>query len=177
MHTGSTSTISLTADPLRPSAGRASPDPATSDTLCRSVGASAGPPHPAFAPERPVFRQGMSVSPRGQSPAWLRPVMGDVSLELRMPYRRFRSRSFDRVVLRVPDAFPRNFPHPFARSIERVCVKTRRWTAATAWRLGQAFGAWPRCARRRCFSPTSATDSDTSTRTIARFPGAQLAPR
>jgi len=46
----------LAAHSPRPSAEGAQPDLATSDTLCRAAGATAGSPNPTFAPS-PVFRQ------------------------------------------------------------------------------------------------------------------------
>jgi hypothetical protein len=59
--------LSAAADPLRPSAGGASPDVATSDTLCRPVGATARSPLPRSPLRLPSFVRSR-CTPRRQDP-------------------------------------------------------------------------------------------------------------
>jgi len=118
--------LTLAADPLRPSAGGASPDVATSDTLCRPVGATARSPHPAFAIALPVFRQEslhphVARTPDDATRLEIAPSMSPGCLPSD------RSRSCDRA---KPSAFPVTFArkssHPFARSARAHPVEARR---------------------------------------------------
>jgi len=161
--------LSFAADPLRPSAGGASPDVATSDILCRPVGA-ARELRSRVRHDKPLSFVRRMPHPTVPGPARRRPVRDDdvLSPGCLPPVR---SRPHDRA---KPSAFPVTFArkpsHPFARSVRSRLVKTSRRSALL--RVVLVRLAASSMARTRCFWPTSATDSRHEHPWIARFPGA-----
>jgi hypothetical protein len=108
---------SAAADPLRPSAGGASPDVATSDTLCRPVGAT------ARSPISRVRRLGSRLSSGVDAPHVARTPDDATRLEATPPMSpgclpSVRSRSCDR-------AKPSAFPVTFARKSSHPCHPMR----------------------------------------------------
>jgi hypothetical protein len=108
---------SAAADPLRPSAGGASPDVATSDTLCRPVGAT------ARSPISRVRRLGSRLSSGVDAPHVARTPDDATRLEATPPMSpgclpSVRSRSCDR-------AKPSAFPVTFARKSSHPCRPLR----------------------------------------------------
>jgi hypothetical protein len=109
--------LSAAADPLRPSAGGASPDVATSDTLCRPVGAS------ARSPISRVRRLGSRLSSGVDAPHVARTPDDATRLKATPPMSpgclpSVRSRSCDR-------AKPSAFPVTFARKSSHPCRPMR----------------------------------------------------
>lgn len=155
--------LSAAADPLRPSAGGASPDVATSDTLCRPVGATARSPISRVRRLVPRLSSGVDAPHVARTPD------DATRLEATSPMSpgclpSVRSRSCDRA---KPSAFPVTFArksshpfHPMRSSVSRQDPPPQR---ATPCNLGLPRGS-PRWrgedASLRPLQPTL----DTSTR-------------
>lgn len=103
-------------------------------------------------------------------------LLGGTTSKNQNAFRRLDARSLDRVKgVAIPFTFARSSPHPFAPDERRLSrpekVVTGGYTALSwfAFRL-------PSMLRRRCFSPTSATDLRHEHPRFARFPGTRFSP-
>lgn len=106
----------LAANPLRPSAEGAEPTVATSDTLCRIVGATERSPNLTFAITD--WLSPTRDNPRCQDPGGRHPVKGDAVPRAQDAFRRRDARPCGRVK-------PFAFPFTFARKSSHPCRPPR----------------------------------------------------
>jgi hypothetical protein len=147
----------LAADPLRLLAEGAEPDLATSDTLCRNVGATEGSPNPAFAIAAACLSSGTTTraarAPHDNARLEAMPLMSPGCLPSA------RCSTCDRV---KPFAFPfdcsRKSSHPCCAGGQDTPRQPVR-SAVPRYPAPPWFASrLPSTTRKRCFLPTSATD-------------------
>jgi hypothetical protein len=159
--------LSLTADPLRPSAGGAKPDVVTSDTLCRPVGAIAGSPLARVRRRFPVFRQDIGT-PRRQDSERRRPVRGNAITEPRVPSAGSISTSRSSEALRVPCYVRAKVLAPFCPKRSGPSRRDEWPPRATPYNLGLPRGSPRRHGEDASCRPLQPTH-DTSTRESLDF--------
>jgi hypothetical protein len=155
--------LALAADPLRPSAGGAEPDVATSGTLCRFVTAHARTPSLALG-QTPRLRRVVCVQPRRQDPTRHQLVRASAGPEPRAPsvssiLDLAAERRVSRSLLRSREA-PRTL---VARFVRPVLVQERPPTRAISRCLGLPLGS-PKKREKDASHRLLQSTHDTSTR-------------